>query len=121
VFVKNASSVRSEHEDYYSLQTRVLSASFNATNVSRNGTRHAELVAIDDILLKQGRRPEVFQGCDLYVTCEVRCGALEMACAIYILSSPQLTLFAAFYAAVHHVRGRSLCAGSPPGLLWVPQ
>lgn len=53
------------------LTGRVLSAGFNATNASRNGTRHAELVAIDELLLRQGLDPVVFRGCELYVTCEV--------------------------------------------------
>lgn len=53
------------------LNARVLSSGCNATNASRNGTRHAELVAIDDLLLRQGRDPAVLRGCELYVTCEV--------------------------------------------------
>lgn len=51
----------------------LLSTGFNATNATRNGTRHAEMVAIDDIILKQGHDPSVFRDCDLYVTCEVIC------------------------------------------------
>lgn len=60
-----------------SLSSMVLSAGYNATNESRNGTRHAELVAIDDIILRQGYSPTVFRACDLYVTCEpcIMCAA----------------------------------------------
>lgn len=32
------------------------------------GTRHAEIVAIDEIMIKYGRKD--LSGCDLYVTCE---------------------------------------------------
>ena len=60
---------------YYcdNLSSRILSMGYNATNISRNGSRHAELVAIDDVILKQGHSPHVFEKCDLYVTCEVNC------------------------------------------------
>lgn len=48
----------------------------NMTNETLNGTRHAELVAIDEIL-NSGYKPEVFQDCELYVTVEpcVMCAA----------------------------------------------
>lgn len=48
---------------------KVLGQGFNATNLESNATRHAELVATDDIL-KQGHHPNIFKECDLYVTCE---------------------------------------------------
>lgn len=70
VFVKKGNRSSSD-TNRSNLKSKVLSSGFNATNLSRNGTRHAELVAIDDILLKQGCCPDVFRGCDLYVTCEV--------------------------------------------------
>mmetsp|Transcript_10981 Transcript_10981/g.14295 ORF Transcript_10981/g.14295 Transcript_10981/m.14295 type:complete len:174 (+) Transcript_10981:37-558(+) len=56
---------------------RVLATGFNATNEESNATRHAELVATDDILIKQGYNPSIFTECDLYVTCEpcIMCAA----------------------------------------------
>jgi len=41
----------------------------NATNRTCNGTRHAEFIAIDDIL-SSGYGPEILRECDLYVTIE---------------------------------------------------
>lgn len=61
--------------------SRVLAAAHNATNRTKNGTRHAELVAIDDVLLRQGLPPAVLAACDVYVTCEpcIMCaGALAL-------------------------------------------
>ena len=60
---------------------RVLAAAHNATNRTKNGTRHAELVAIDDVLLRQRLPATVLAGCDVYVTCEpcIMCaGALAL-------------------------------------------
>ena len=73
VFVKNMESIRKDgHNDGDEFATaEVLSTGFNATNATRNGSRHAEMVAIDDIILRQGYDPSVFRDCDLYVTCEV--------------------------------------------------
>mmetsp|Transcript_69593 Transcript_69593/g.136828 ORF Transcript_69593/g.136828 Transcript_69593/m.136828 type:complete len:236 (-) Transcript_69593:51-758(-) len=50
----------------------VISTGFNATNAEMDATRHAELVAADQILLGSGGRfrADVFKECDLYVTCE---------------------------------------------------
>jgi tRNA-specific adenosine deaminase 2 len=47
------------------------------TLVTRNGTKHAEIVAIDDALIKQKLNPHIFSKCDLYVTCEpcIMCAA----------------------------------------------
>lgn len=47
---------------------QVLGAGHNRTNASRDATRHAEMVALDGMLL-EGVDP---RGCALYVTCEVR-------------------------------------------------
>mmetsp|Transcript_6832 Transcript_6832/g.10265 ORF Transcript_6832/g.10265 Transcript_6832/m.10265 type:complete len:177 (-) Transcript_6832:217-747(-) len=59
------------------LDEEVIGVGCNQTNRSRNGTRHAELVAIDRILLEKGHSTEVFSECDLYVTCEpcIMCAA----------------------------------------------
>ncbi len=53
----------------------VIGEGFNATNEECNATRHAELVAIDSILDNFGS--EIFETCDLYVTCEpcIMCAA----------------------------------------------
>ena len=48
---------------------QVLGQGHNRTNVTKNGTRHAELVVVDEILA-QGQPVSVFQDCDVYVTCE---------------------------------------------------
>ena len=60
---------------------RVLARAHNATNATQNGTRHAELVAIDNILLRQRLPASVLSECDVYVTCEpcIMCaGALAL-------------------------------------------
>ena len=50
---------------------RVIGEAFNQTNATRNATRHAELVAIDSILLKKKEfSSNIFAECDLFVTCE---------------------------------------------------
>lgn len=51
------------------LSARVLGRGHNRTNVTKNGTRHAELVVADEILAL-GTPIGVFQDCDVYVTCE---------------------------------------------------
>lgn len=56
----------------------------NATNRTYNGTRHAEFIAINDILSRRdetGRpmyRPDILAECDLYVTVEpcIMCASL---------------------------------------------
>ena len=57
--------------------SEIIGRGFNLTNTEYNATRHAEMVAIDDILIKQGRHFSVFSECDLYVTCEpcIMCAA----------------------------------------------
>jgi tRNA-specific adenosine deaminase 2 len=55
----------------------IVASGHNETNKSRNGTRHSELVAIDDALLNRKLDPSIFSDCDLYVTCEpcIMCAA----------------------------------------------
>jgi len=50
----------------------------NATNRTCNGTRHAEFIAIDDILSSSTYGPEILKECDLYVTIEpcIMCASL---------------------------------------------
>ncbi|GAB4817081.1 hypothetical protein N2152v2_004127 [Parachlorella kessleri] len=62
---------------------RIVSAGSNKTNETRNGTRHAEFVAIDRLLQQHGGDVAAanFPECDLYVTCEpcIMCaGALSL-------------------------------------------
>ena len=62
-------------------EAEVLARAHNATNATKNGTRHAELVAIDHILLERKLPPAVLAECDVYVTCEpcIMCaGALAL-------------------------------------------
>lgn len=47
----------------------IMGRGHNQTNATKNGTRHAELVVIDEIL-GQGHSPTIFQDCEVYVTCE---------------------------------------------------
>ena len=47
----------------------IVSRGHNMTNASRNGTRHAEMIAIDGILAA-GNGRDYFSGCTLYVSCE---------------------------------------------------
>jgi tRNA-specific adenosine deaminase 2 len=55
----------------------ILSYGYNKTNETRNGTRHAEMMAIDDIIIKKGLDPSILSNCELYVTCEpcIMCAA----------------------------------------------
>ena len=57
--------------------SEIIGNGFNLTNLSQNATRHAEMVAIDDILFRQRRDVGIFKECDLYVTCEpcIMCAA----------------------------------------------
>ena len=50
----------------------VIGAGHNLVNEEHDATRHAELVAVDQVLLEDERcfKPEIFAECDLYVTCE---------------------------------------------------
>lgn len=57
------------HSFHSHLSARVLGRGHNRTNVTKNGTRHAELVVADEILAL-GQPISVFQDCDVYVTCE---------------------------------------------------
>ena len=55
---------------------KVIAVGSNKTNETRNGTRHAEMVAIDSALAK-GISFKEFQGAELFVTCEpcIMCAA----------------------------------------------
>jgi len=55
---------------------RILSRGANKTNETRNGTQHAEMVAITDALMR-GELVSSFVGAELYVTCEpcIMCAA----------------------------------------------
>ena len=55
----------------------VVSTGHNKTNESRNGTRHAELVALDKLIFTCGCDPDIISKCNLYVTCEpcIMCAA----------------------------------------------
>eukprot|EP01038_Epipyxis_sp_PR26KG_P014937 gene14937-20093_t len=56
---------------------QIISYGHNMTNDSRNGTRHAELVAIDNAIFKNNVDPNDFLNSSLYVTCEpcIMCAA----------------------------------------------
>ncbi|KAJ5035039.1 uncharacterized protein L3040_008301 [Drepanopeziza brunnea f. sp. 'multigermtubi'] len=65
---------------------RIIGRGMNATNRTYNGTRHAEFIAINDILMaphpsEKGRKiygPEILRECNLYVTIEpcIMCASL---------------------------------------------
>lgn len=57
--------------------SQVIAVGNNLTNESRNGTRHAEMVAIDKALFVDSKPPEIFADSSLYVTCEpcIMCAA----------------------------------------------
>jgi tRNA-specific adenosine deaminase 2 len=58
---------------------KIIARGHNETNATRNGTRHAEMIAID-VALEAERRAD-FSGCTLYVSCEpcIMCaGALSL-------------------------------------------
>jgi tRNA-specific adenosine deaminase 2 len=62
----------------------IIGRGMNATNRTYNGTRHAEFIAIDDILSRRDENrvplhsPEILTECDLYVTVEpcIMCASL---------------------------------------------
>ena len=56
----------------------------NRTNETKNGTSHAEIMALNDIMLSQGHDPSIIRRCDLYVTCEpcIMCAAALSKLAI---------------------------------------
>lgn len=55
----------------------IMARGSNKTNETRNGTSHAEIVAINEAIYDKGVNPELFGDCDLYVTCEpcIMCAA----------------------------------------------
>lgn len=55
----------------------VITEGFNLTNQTRNGTKHAELVAIDKLLLSSSCDMQLLAKSTLYVTCEpcIMCAA----------------------------------------------
>ena len=57
-------------------KSEIISRGGNKTNKTRNGTEHAEMVAISSVLAA-GAPPDIFVGSDLYVTCEpcIMCAA----------------------------------------------
>eukprot|EP00658_Telonema_sp_P-2_P057427 TRINITY_DN45895_c0_g1_i1.p1 TRINITY_DN45895_c0_g1~~TRINITY_DN45895_c0_g1_i1.p1 ORF type:complete len:206 (+),score=64.01 TRINITY_DN45895_c0_g1_i1:67-684(+) len=65
----------------------VIGRGANETNVAKNGTRHAEFVASDQILAAHGGDAAVFESCTLYVTVEpcVMCAA-----ALHLLKVPRI-------------------------------
>jgi tRNA-specific adenosine deaminase 2 len=81
---------------------RIIGRGYNLTNVQKNASRHCELVAIDDILLRpsssngssngdnsDNKRYDatVFQHCELYVTCEP---CIMCAAAIELVGIPRV-------------------------------
>ncbi|KAI8112018.1 hypothetical protein M9435_004513 [Picochlorum sp. BPE23] len=62
---------------------KIIAHGHNETNMTRNGTRHAEMIAIDKIIEshRDSLEPADFSSCTLYVTCEpcIMCaGALSL-------------------------------------------
>lgn len=46
----------------------ILATAHNLTNLTKNATRHCEMVAFDEIIAKHGH--DILKECELYVTCE---------------------------------------------------
>ena len=55
----------------------IIARGHNRTNETRNGTQHAEIVAINEVILKQGKSAKEFEDATLYVSCEpcIMCAA----------------------------------------------
>jgi len=55
----------------------IVGKGYNKTNKGCNGTYHAEMMALDDMILRQNLTPSFVGTCDLYVTCEpcIMCAA----------------------------------------------
>ena len=55
----------------------VVTEGFNLTNQTRNGTRHAELVAMDKLIASSTYESGILSRCTLYVSCEpcIMCAA----------------------------------------------
>ena len=55
----------------------VIAKGHNLTNKTKNGTMHAEIVAINHMIYEQGLSEETIKQCRLYVTCEpcIMCAA----------------------------------------------
>lgn len=68
------------------LEGKVIATGYNKTNETRNGTKHAEMVAIETLLLGSagsngtGFDSSQFRRCSLYVTCEpcIMCAGKNM-------------------------------------------
>lgn len=56
---------------------KVISSGYNKTNESRNGTKHAEMVALDKLIFDKSIDLSNLSNCYLYVTCEpcIMCAA----------------------------------------------
>ena len=71
--------------DHYDGKHTIIAKGSNQTNESRNGTRHAEIVAVESLFISDSYRPRhdldlgkgLLSNCDLYVTCEpcIMCAA----------------------------------------------
>ena len=48
------------------ISTKIIARGSNQTNITRNGTRHAEMVAIDDIILNQKLPLNIFVSKDVF-------------------------------------------------------
>jgi tRNA(Arg) A34 adenosine deaminase TadA len=70
----------------------VVATGYNQTNVSRNGTRHAELVAMDRLLLAPGAPSvSILSECELFVTCEpcIMCAGILRQMRIKKVNDPR--------------------------------
>ena len=64
--------------DHYGGKHTIIARGSNQTNESRNGTRHAEIVAVESLFTSDAYKPRydldvgkgLLSDCDLYVTCE---------------------------------------------------
>lgn len=93
---------------------RVIGKGRNEVTETKNATRHAELVAIDQVLAHSGQEWQTFRQCDLYVTVEpcIMCAAALRCASILCLSHA---------TGPHNLKLRRLQQnpGVPRCVLWV--
>lgn len=95
----------------------VVATGYNQTNVSRNGTRHAELVAMDKLLSAPGAPPvSILSECELFVTCEpcIMCAGILRQMRIKKVGETRWAQHVSFSEGVVFLWSRGEIASSRP-------